>query len=247
MGTSQSQHFPQPPFYNYAMLVPTHYSECPNTACAEARADKQKYQAMLEDQQKSNKEDVKALKDTITDQKKTITELREDVKCLQDDVNELKRRLGPSVAMRQRLLGGSIAYAFLARMNAFVFHGAKKYETLQLIFDNSDEKIWEEKVIPLFQQADLDLTDPDEFALIDKFLSTVKQERFSDAHPTRLTEADEDRPTEANAPTVAQLENVIKEVLIGKGYRQVREAGVKLLLPLQNLTFAQHKKSLLDL
>ena len=83
---------------------------------------------------------------------------------------------------RARLISGSIAYAFISRLNEECAQTDQKFSELA---DNENGKA---KINHFFRNTDLKNPNLDD---VDKVLKELKKLRFEDAHPTRLKEEDE--------------------------------------------------------
>jgi hypothetical protein len=130
------------------ILVP-----CPNPPCIELRDQNGKYLKLIERNEKKHDKEIQVLD-------KEIEILKSDVKVLKNDMAKL---IGENLTRRSRMLGGSIAFAFLDRLNKFVFQDGTTYPTLEEIFQNSNDARWKDVVVPFFKPFDIDMDNNAEF------------------------------------------------------------------------------------
>lgn len=181
-------------------------------------------------------EDIRTLQEDNRALNKEIKGLNEKVNGLERDISAV---LGKDKTRRTRLLGGQIAYCFLERLSANVLGGTVQVSSVQDIRDQASTEQLDRLDLLLEEN---ELTDDD---CLEEVLLHMKQERFSDAHPTRMTQAEEDDPT-SSEPTPAMLEEVINATFRNRAAtsRKKKTVGISVVNLLGKLSMEQQKEIL---
>jgi len=176
---------------------------------------------------KDLKTEIKDMKTEMVEQKKEMVEQKKEISTL------MKRER----VKRARLISGSIAYAYISRLNE---ECSQKDEMFSVLADNEANLT---KIIYYFRNTEL--KNSKSLLEVDRILKELKKLRYEDAHPTRLNEEDENND-ESEPPTTQQLIDQLKLVWGAKKRKKDLQIAIAIVEALNELS-AHHGKEILDL
>jgi len=219
---------------------------CNLPACVANRLQGQKYLVQLEENNKEIKvlkEDVRNLYEENRVLRHENHELNKEVKTLTAAVTDIKQDvrqiLGLDSTRRNRLLVGQIAYSFLHHLNKeFIVDNDRRYTTISDILDAS-QKVQELNTF-------LNGYGIQDYDYLDELLQEMKEKRLEDAHPTRMTQAEQENPASL-APTTDQLKELVVSAYRSNAQssRKKKALGLLVVDALAKLAF-DHGTEILD-